>query len=164
MVVVLTAAFVYLARDDYTSEGMSAAARTAQKEDDASIPGGASGSESGATLIENQGGPRWVSTDERVARREALPCTGEKEPINFAVFSAGPAVAGAPMTATIRRCDAGALADESTSNYFAYVYGDCRAGEGGCRLPLQIRRGAGETPPRRVSLNLRSAVSAWARP
>jgi hypothetical protein len=43
------------------------------------------------------------------------------------------------MTGVARRCDAGALADESTSNYFAYIYGDCDASEGGCRLPLQIR-------------------------
>jgi hypothetical protein len=137
-VVVAVAAFVYLAQDDGTSEGSSAAvAHTAQE--GASTQEGAGGRESGNPLIVNQGGPRWVLTHERVLRREALPCTGEREPINFEVFSAGPAVAGEPMTATVRRCDAGALADESTSNYFAYIYGDCQALAGGCEPPLQIR-------------------------
>jgi hypothetical protein len=92
-----------------------------------------------AAMVVDRGQPRWVSTHERVLRQEALPCTGTEDPINFEVFSAGSAVAGVPMTGTVRRCDAGALADESTSNYFAYVYGDCQALAGGCRLPLQIR-------------------------
>lgn len=139
VVVVAAAAFVYLARDDGASEGSPAAvARTAQVEE-ASTQRGADGTESGVTSIDNRGSPPWVSTHERVMRREALPCTGEREPINFEVFSAGPAVAGVSMTGVVRRCDAGALANESTSNYFAYVYGDCQALAGGCRLPLQIR-------------------------
>jgi len=44
------------------------------------------------------------------------------------------------MTRAVRRCDAGALADEVTSNYLAYVYGRCGAqGHSGCLPPLQIR-------------------------
>lgn len=94
----------------------------------------------GATMAENGGRPRWVSTRERVQRHEALPCTGPRDPINFEVYSAGPAVAGVPMTAAIRRCDAGALADEATSNYLAYLYGDCQAqADSSCLPPLQIR-------------------------
>lgn len=91
-------------------------------------------------MVGNEVGPRWVSTDQRVAQLEALPCTEPGEPINFEVFSAGPAVAGVPMTAVARRCDAGALADEATSNYFAYIYGKCQPQDGtGCLPPLQIR-------------------------
>jgi hypothetical protein len=138
-VVVSAAAFIYLARDNGASEGAPAAAARTARVVGASTQGGADGTESGVTSIDNRGLPPRVSTHERVMRREALPCTGEREPINFEVFSAGPAVAGVPMTGVVRRCDAGALADESTSNYFAYVYGDCRALTGGCRLPLQIR-------------------------
>jgi hypothetical protein len=98
--------------------------------------------EEGATMVGNESGPRWVATEERVRRHEALPCTGPRDPINFEVFSAGPAVAGVPVTAAVRRCDSGALADEMPSNYFAYVYGKCQAqsktGES-CLPPLQIR-------------------------
>jgi hypothetical protein len=150
-VVVVAAAFAYLAQDDGVREGSPAAregslparerspdgvARTAQIED-ASLQTSADGREADVTSVDRL--PRWVSTRERVMRREALPCTGESEPINFEVFSAGSAVAGAPMTDVVRRCDAGALADESTSNYLAYVYGDCQALTDGCRLPLQVR-------------------------
>lgn len=115
------------------------AARTAQAR---SAPGRETGSakNAGAVLVEDRVGPRWVSTQERVARHEALPCTGASDPINFEVFSAGPDVAGVPMSEAARRCDSGALADEATSNYFAYVYGDCRPEpNAGCLPPLQIR-------------------------
>jgi len=107
------------------------------------------GRKADAALVADRGelgadrdGPRWVSTEERVSRREALPCTGPRDPINFAVFSAGPAVGGVPMIAAVRRCDAGALADESRSNYLAYVYGRCQDephSGGSCVPPLQIR-------------------------
>lgn len=82
----------------------------------------------------------WVSTHERVLSQEALPCTGPQDPINFEIFSAGPAVAGLPLTGTVRRCDAGAPADEGPSNYVAYVYGECEIAKGatGCELPLQV--------------------------
>lgn len=142
---IAVAGFVYLAQNDAASEGSrDAVAQIGGTPTPAQVEGASSrrdadGTKSGATPSESRGLPPWVSTHERVMRRESLPCTGEGEPINFEVFSAGPAVAGVPMTATVRRCDARALADESTSNYFAYVYGDCQALGGGCRLPLQIR-------------------------
>jgi hypothetical protein len=80
----------------------------------------------------------WVSTPDR--KNEALPCTGPKDPINFEIFSAGPAVAGLPLTSVVRRCDAGAPADEAPANYVAYLYGHCEIADGatGCALPLQI--------------------------
>jgi hypothetical protein len=85
-------------------------------------------------------GSTWVSTHERVLSHEALPCTGPEDPINFEIFSAGPAVAGLPLTGTVRRCDPGAPVDEEPSNYVAYVYGECEIAEGatGCELPLQV--------------------------
>jgi hypothetical protein len=84
--------------------------------------------------------PRWVSTHQRVQKREALPCTGPTDPINFEVFSAGAAVDGTPLTSSVRRCDAGALADEAPDNYFAYIYGKCLPQpDVGCLPPLQIR-------------------------
>jgi hypothetical protein len=85
-------------------------------------------------------GSSWASTNDRVQRHEALPCTRPRDPINFEIFSAGPAVAGVPLTATVRRCDAGAPSDEAPANYVAYVYGKCKIAEGatGCEPPLQI--------------------------
>jgi hypothetical protein len=137
--VLIAGAFAYLVRDDGTSDWVSDnLARTAQAPREP-VQEVAGAKDDDATLVRNGGRPRWVSTRERVSQGEALPCTGPRDPINFEVFSAGPAVAGVPMTEAVRRCDAGALADESTSNYFAYVYGDCQALAGGCRLPLQIR-------------------------
>ena len=84
----------------------------------------------------------WVSTHERVLKHETLPCTGPEEPINFETFSAGPAVAGLPMTSAVRRCDATAPADEKPANYLTYVYGDCQVpprSEAGCAPPLEIQ-------------------------
>lgn len=76
-----------------------------------------------------------------VKRGEALPCTGPRQPINFEVFSAGPTVDGLPLTGTARRCDPGALADESPANYVSYIYGHCEIEEGntGCAPPLEIQ-------------------------
>lgn len=139
VIVVIAGALTYFARHDGTSDWVSNnLVRTAQAPREP-VQEVAGAKDDDATLVRNGGKPRWVSAHERVSRREALPCTGPRDPINFEVFSAGPAVAGVPMTSVVRRCDAGALADESTSNYFAYVYGDCQALAGGCRLPLQIR-------------------------
>lgn len=84
----------------------------------------------------------WVSTHERVLKHEALPCTGPKDPINFEIFAAGPAVAGLPLDTTVRRCDATAPADEKPANYLTYVYGDCQTpprDESGCAPPLEIQ-------------------------
>lgn len=138
-IVLAAGAFAYFARDDGASDWVSDnVARTAQAPS-AAVQGVADAKDDDTTLVRNGGRPRWVSTHERVSRREALPCTGARDPSNFEVFSAGPAVAGVPMTGVVRRCDRGALADEITSNFFAYIYGDCKAQAGGCRLPLQIR-------------------------
>jgi hypothetical protein len=140
-VVLAAGVFALLARDrdegvrDEVREGVAqtAQARSPVVEDDAG--------EAAAAISETESRERpvYLSTRERVVRHEALPCTGPRDPINFEVFSAGPTVAGVPMTEVVRRCDAGALADESTSNYFAYIYGDCEAIGGGCKPPLQIR-------------------------
>lgn len=83
----------------------------------------------------------WVSTQERVERHEALPCTGPKEPINFEIFSAGPSVAGVPLTDFKRRCGGTTPVDEPPANFTNYFYGDCEIAEGasGCQLPLQIQ-------------------------
>jgi hypothetical protein len=84
----------------------------------------------------------WVSTNERVLRHEALPCTGPREPINFEIFSAGPAVEGLPMNAAVRRCDVAAPKDEKPANYLTYVYGYCETpakDDQGCAPPLQIQ-------------------------
>lgn len=82
-----------------------------------------------------------VSTSELVQRREALPCTGPRDPINFEIFSAGPEVAGLPMTEVVRRCDAAAPVDEAPANRITYLYGDCKIAEGAtaCAPPLQVQ-------------------------
>jgi hypothetical protein len=45
-----------------------------------------------------------------------------------------------PLNTAVRRCDAGAPADEAPANYVAYTYGHCEIAEGatGCAPPLQI--------------------------
>jgi hypothetical protein len=83
----------------------------------------------------------WVSTHDLVLRREALPCTGPKDPTNFEVFSAGPEVAGLPMTATVRRCDTASPDYEAPANRITYMYGECEIAEGstGCAPPLEVQ-------------------------
>lgn len=132
---------IHFGNDDSLSkrvaDRVAALALDGASQGDASPP-----EEGGAETVQarNESPPRWVSTRQRVLRHEALPCTGSRDPINFRVFSAGPAVGGVPMTTSIRRCDPGALADEMPSNYFAYIYGDCQPQpEVGCLPPLQIR-------------------------
>jgi hypothetical protein len=138
--VLAAGALVYFVRDDGASDRAANASALAAQVRNASIQEAASARDADATMVEDRGGPRWVSTHERVLRHEALPCTGPSDPINFEVFSAGPDVAGVPMTEAARRCDPGALADELASNYFAYVYGKCQPrADTGCLPPLQIR-------------------------
>jgi hypothetical protein len=83
----------------------------------------------------------WVSTDDLVQEHEALPCTGPKDPINFEIFSAGPEVAGLPLTATVRRCDTAVPAYEAPANRITYIYGTCEIpeGEAGCAPPLEVQ-------------------------
>jgi hypothetical protein len=83
----------------------------------------------------------WISTQKRVQRHEALPCTGSKDPINFEIFSAGSSVAGLPLTDFTRRCGEATFADESPANFVNYFYGDCKipSGATGCAPPLQIQ-------------------------
>ncbi len=104
--------------------------------------GGGFGSGDGVDAVP-QGNPSstWVSTEERVRRHEALPCTGPKEPINFEIFSAGPSIAGVPLTDFRRRCGGTTPADEPPANYTSYIYGDCNIAEGatGCKPPLEIQ-------------------------
>ena len=82
-----------------------------------------------------------VSMHERVLRHEALPCTGPKDPINFEIFSAGPSVAGVPMTDFTRRCGGTTPVDEPPANFTNYIYGHCKIAEGdtGCEPPLEIQ-------------------------
>jgi hypothetical protein len=82
-----------------------------------------------------------VSTHERVRNHEALPCTGSKEPINFEIFSAGPSVAGVPLTDFTRRCGGTTPVDEPPANLTNYIYGHCEIAEGatGCAPPLEIQ-------------------------
>ena len=80
----------------------------------------------------------WVSTHERAEEHEVLPCTGPKEPINFQIFSAGPSVAGMPLTDFNRRCGATTPADESPANFTNYIYGRC-GGDSSCEPPLQVQ-------------------------
>jgi len=70
---------------------------------------------------------------------EALPCTGDQQPVNFETFSVGPSVDGLPLTYTERRCGGGPVA--TRVNYLSYVYGDCEIVEGatGCQPPLEIQ-------------------------
>lgn len=150
--ILVAAIAVYLAvedeRDDRVPGGLDRSAQVNRVPSDGRDGEGVGKKDDAASVADrgkpsaDRDGPRWVSTEERVSRREALPCTGPKDPVNFEVFSAGPAVAGVPMIAAVRRCDAGALADESRSNYLAYVYGRCQdephSGDS-CVPPLQIR-------------------------
>lgn len=126
-------------RSDFASEVVAHAAEAPSAPSQQASGSGAAE----ATMVRSEGGPEpWVSTHERVLRHEALPCTGPRDPVNFEVFSAGPAVAGVPMKAAVRRCDSGALADEATSNYLAYIYGECQSQSrsgASCLPPLQIR-------------------------
>jgi len=102
-------------------------------------PGGVFASHSGED--DGHDPPEWVSTQERVERHEALPCTGPEEPINFEIFSAGPSVAGMPLNTVRRRCDSSTPADEAPANFTNYIYGDCEIAEGatGCVPPLAIQ-------------------------
>lgn len=144
LVALIAGAFLRLAGGSPSGDWVSAALVRSAPAADVS-PGETSGAgETVAATVPDRDDerPDWVSNHERVLRHEALPCTGPGEPVNFEVYSAGPAVAGVPMTAAVRRCDAGALADESTTNYLAYVYGECQSrspGDAGCLPPLQIR-------------------------
>ena len=82
-----------------------------------------------------------VSIRQWVLKHEALPCTHTDEPINFEIFSAGPSVAGVPLTNFTRRCGGTTSADEPPPNFTNYLYGSCEVVEGapGCALPLQIQ-------------------------
>lgn len=84
----------------------------------------------------------WVSTHDLVLKHEALPCTGPEDPINFEIFSAGPEIAGLPMTATVRRCDIASPPYEAPANRLTYIYGRCEItpeDESGCVPPLEIQ-------------------------
>jgi hypothetical protein len=83
----------------------------------------------------------WVSTHDLVQKHEALPCTGPTDPINFEILSAGPEVAGLPLTAAVRRCDSAAPADEAPANRITYIYGSCEIPETetGCAPPLEVQ-------------------------
>jgi hypothetical protein len=72
---------------------------------------------------------------------DTVPCTGPKEPVNFEVFSAGPAPAGLPLTGTLRRCDVGVPAWGWPNNYVNYTYGTCEIPRNatGCSPPLAIQ-------------------------
>jgi hypothetical protein len=101
----------------------------------------ASGSGSGPRFASRKSGrSTWIPASDRVLAHEAIPCTGLKDPINFEIFSAGPVAAGLPLNSVVRRCDAGAPADEAPANYVAYTYGHCEIAEGatGCAPPLQV--------------------------
>jgi hypothetical protein len=107
-----------------------------------STPGGSAAAAHGTNSVPEGSRPvAWVSTSVRVRRHEALPCTGSKEPINFEIFSAGPSVAGVPLTDFKRRCDGTTPVDEPPANFTNYFYGHCKI-EGsadGCAPPLQIQ-------------------------
>ena len=117
----------------------------------------------GGTDATPGGGRRSIGdgVDDGDPGHETLPCTGPKAPVNFEVFSAGPAPGGLPQakTKTVRRCDvrspgnAGSRAIEG-ANYVSYIYGDCANHEGhdndhvgghasghaeGCQPPLEIQ-------------------------
>lgn len=80
--------------------------------------------------------------DLPVRPHESLPCTGAEDPTNFEVFSAGPAPAGVPLAASLRRCEAAAPSEEVSSNYVSYIYGECEyreAGDTGCAPPLEVQ-------------------------
>ena len=98
----------------------------------------------GGTNLGRDGRPlsAWISTHDRVLAHEALPCTGPNDPTNFEIFSAGPAVAGLPLSATVRRCDTDAPAYEAPANRITYIYGHCETppeGETGCAPPLEVQ-------------------------
>jgi hypothetical protein len=77
----------------------------------------------------------------RVAQEEVLPCTSPREPANFEVFSAGPAVAGVPLAGVERRCGAPSLPGDHPENFVNYIYGRCEISKGGdgCMPPLEIQ-------------------------
>jgi hypothetical protein len=130
---------------DKSAKGVVPSSSASETEDPAPLPTVASDGD--AKFVSDEKSPQtaqtvdWVSTHERVQRHEALPCTGPKDPINFETFTAGPSVAGVPLTGYTRRCDAFTLADESPANFTNYIYGDCETsgGDGGCEPPLQIQ-------------------------
>jgi hypothetical protein len=67
---------------------------------------------------------------------------GMKDPINFEVFSAGPAPAGLPLTGASRRCDPATPAGYGwPNNYVNYSYGTCKIAKNttGCSPPLTIQ-------------------------
>lgn len=88
------------------------------------------------------GDTAWIPTHDRVVAHEALPCTGPYDPTNFEIFSAGPTVAGLPVSATVRRCDVAAPAHETPANRITYMYGRCETlpeDEVGCVPPLEVQ-------------------------
>jgi hypothetical protein len=116
---------------------------SAEASSSAAKPPAPAGNDGGASGAGGPAGPPegWVTTRERVKRHEALPCTGAKDPINFEIFSAGPSIAGEPMTDFQRRCGGTTPADEPPANFTSYIYGDCEITESdsGCTPPLEIQ-------------------------
>jgi hypothetical protein len=107
------------------------------------VAGGIGGGEQGTALSAPRvaGQAPEVSWQERIDKQEALPCTGDKKPANFEVFSAGPSVSGVPLTEVKRRCGGRAPKDEPPANLTNYIYGTCRiaADATGCEPPLQVQ-------------------------
>jgi hypothetical protein len=105
---------------------------------DAKLAGGGPGNQSTVATDEPAGSAQpdhWSP----VFNDEALPCTGPHEPVNFETFSAGPSIAGLPLTHGERRCGGGPVA--ARVNYVSYLYGNCKIleGESGCQPPLEIQ-------------------------
>jgi hypothetical protein len=72
-----------------------------------------------------------------------LPCTGDNEPVNFAVYSLGQNVDGFELTSTRRECEPLQPGAPVRANFVSYVYGACPALEAGtasaCAPPLEIQ-------------------------
>src|SRR6476659_7855747 len=99
------------------------------------------GAPTSASGDERSPGSASIPMHERVEKPAALPRTGTKDPINFEIFSAGPSVAGVPLSDFKRRCGGTTPADEPPANFTNYFYGHCKI-EGSaseCEPPLQIQ-------------------------
>lgn len=100
-----------------------------------------------AAQQEPQSGPSVV---------EALPCTSEDEPTNFAAYSLGRDFEGLPLKSQLRRCTLPPprAPPQVRQNSVIYIYGTCEVPEipeGSCVPPVQVhskpRCEVGFSPP-----------------
>lgn len=78
---------------------------------------------------------------DSAAHGDLLPCTGDQQPANFAIYSLGPSADGLQLSSESRDCETYAKGSLGRANYVSYVYGSCSIPDGAerCEPPLEIQ-------------------------